>query len=88
MTKTAKDLLARLQMKYGNQPLWSRIAREELLLPDSHITRADMREKYINGEIADLGLYQRYKSKRAPWFVNLEKLAEYMDKCQRGKFVA
>ena len=86
MTKTAKDLLARLQMKYGNQPLWSRIAREELLLPESYVTRAEYRERYRSGEVADLGLHQPYESQRAPWLVNLTKLAEYLDK--RGRMVA
>lgn len=76
MTKSAKELLARLQRKYGNEPYWKRVCREELLLPDSFWKRADHREQYRD----DLNLSQPYQSQRAPWIVDLEKLAIYMDK--------
>ena len=84
MTKTAKDLLARLQMKYGNgeRAPWREVATEELHLPASYVSRKDYREQLAG----DLGLHQLVSSQKAPWFVKLEKLAEYMDK--RGRMVA
>lgn len=81
MTKTSKDLLARLQRKYGNgeRAPWRDIATQELHLPKTYL-----RDKSYRDQLAgDLGLHQLVSSQKAPWFVSLEKLAVYLDKRER-----
>lgn len=81
MNKSAKDKLYHLQRKYGpgNVAPWDKVATEELHLPASYIKRKDYRERFT-----DLGLHQLTPSQKAPWFVNLQKLAMYLDKRERA----
>lgn len=74
------DTLYHLQRKYGHKdPSWDQ-AREELGLPDSY-RRSVYREQFK----AVLGMYQLHPSIRADWFVDLKKLADYLDARKRKR---
>lgn len=82
MNKAAKDKLYHLQRKFGpgNTAPWKRVAVEELHLSKTYLRDKSYREQFRE----ELGLHQLVESQKAPWFVNLEKLAVYLDKCERA----
>lgn len=72
------DTLYQLQRKYGtgNKAPWKQVAVEDIGLPKIFVKDKSYREQFRD----ILGLYQPYQSQKAPWFVELDKLAKYLDK--------
>ena len=71
------DTLYQLQRKYGtgNKAPWKQVAFEELGLPKAYVRDSARRERFKDA----LGLHQLFDSQKAPWFVELDKLAKYLD---------
>ena len=78
LSQSAKDKLYHLQRKYGpgNSAPWVQVATEELYLSKTYIRVKSYREQFADV----LGLHQLVKTQKQPWFVNLEKLAAYLDR--------
>lgn len=76
------DRLYHLQREYGAQdPEWIEVAKRHLNMSESQAKKAHIREQYKQA----LGLWQTRDSQKAPWLVNLKKLASYLDGRERKR---
>lgn len=76
------DTLYHLQRKYGAQDVeWKTVAVSELGLTERTAREKSYREQYASA----LGMWQKRDSQKAPWFVDLKKLADYLDTRKRKR---
>lgn len=76
------DTLYNLQRKYGAQdPDWKTVAIQHLNMTERMAREASIREQYRSA----LGLWRVRDSQKAPWLVDLKKLAAYLDAQKRKR---
>jgi len=76
------DTLYHLQRKYNVPDVeWKIIAVSELGLTERTAREKSYREQYASA----LGMWQKRDSQKAPWYVDLKKLAAYLDAQKRKR---